>query len=235
MCLINLESDRKVMKDMLKKWMPKRIIIQLIILLAVHCASYYGAKYIINGGDYYYIGSALDSRIPLLPWTVIFYYGCFFFWIVYYTLILNTEPDGTCRFFRAEILGKVICFLFYVLLPTTMIRPVVTETGFFPNVIRMMYSIDTPDALFPSMHCFVSWMCVVGLRGKPEIPRKHRIIAVIAALLVFMATLTTKQHVIVDVISGVLLAELVYFISGLLPNSKSDSKHFSLRRINHEC
>lgn len=212
------------MLNMLKKWMPRRVAFLLLVLLAVHCASYYGAKAIISGGPYNYIGTAFDSHIPLIPCTVIIYYGCFLFWLTNYTNIVRTEPEGTYRFFISEILGKIICFACYVLMPTAMIRPEVTGTGFFSDVIRMMYAIDPPDALFPSMHCFVSWMCVVGLRGKPCFSKKYRIFSIVMAVLVFIATLTTKQHVIADVIFGVILAELVYFIAGYFTRSKCKSR-----------
>lgn len=201
---------------MLKKWMPRRVVIELLILLVVHLSSYYGAKAIIAGGDYYNVALPIDDRIPLVPWTVIIYYGCFLFWLYAYTNILRNETE-TYRYMCAEIIGKIICFICYVLIPTAMIRPEVTATGFFPDVIRMMYSIDPPNALFPSMHCFVSWMCVVGLRDKPEFSVKYRVMSVVAAILVFIATLTTKQHVVIDIISAVALAEFVWYIAKFIP------------------
>ena len=103
-----------------------------------------------------------------------------------------------------------------------MIRPEVNGTGFFKDIIRMMYSIDPPNALFPSMHCFVSWMCVVGLRGKPEFSRRYRIISVIAAILVFISTVTTKQHVIIDAVAAVALAEFVWFVAKFIPIGKKE-------------
>ena len=197
--------------------MPKRVRVQLFILLIGHLLSYYGAKYIIRDSNCINMALPFDSHIPLVPWTVIIYYGCFLFWLYNYTNILRTEPIGTYRFMCAELLGKLICFITYILVPTIMIRPDIIGTGIFTHVISMMYAVDTPDALFPSMHCFVSWMCVVGLRKKPEISNRYRAVSVVAALLVFIATLTTKQHVVVDVISAVILAELVYFIASKLP------------------
>lgn len=196
----------------------------MFILLIVHLASYYGAKAIIADEQGIFMRFPVDDKIPLVPWTVIIYYGCFFFWLINYTNILRTEPEGTYRYMCAEILGKIVCFFCYVLIPTVMIRPEVTAEGFFPGVIRMMYSIDPPDALFPSMHCFVSWMCVVGLRGKKEFSRSYRVISVIIALAVFAATVTTKQHVIIDIFAAVALAELTWFVAKFIPIGKKERK-----------
>lgn len=218
---------------MFKEWMPKRIRIQLLILLAGQCLSYWGAKLLIQNREHLSMALPLDGRIPLLPWTSLIYFGCFLFWVINYTIILNTEPEGTYRFFRAELMGKLVCFLTYVLLPTVIIRPQITGSGIFSTVMRLMYAVDYSDALFPSMHCFVSWMCVIGLRGKPDISREYRIFSVIMAFLVFFATLTTKQHVIVDVFAGVILAETVYFISGHIPEGSS-AYRVLIRSFRHE-
>lgn len=213
------------MKEKIKNFVPRHVFIQLLILLLGQLLSYYGAKKIIENLPHMYIGQPIDELIPLIPCTIIIYYGCFLFWAYNYAVILRNEPEGTYRFFSAELLGKLICFICYVAFPTVMARPEITGSGIFSRIIAMMYSIDAPDALLPSMHCFVSWMCVIGLRGKPEITRRHRILSVIAAVLVFIATLTTKQHVIIDVITGIILAELVYFITGLFCKKAPAPQH----------
>lgn len=201
----------------LKNWMPRRVAMMMLLLLVVHLSSYYGAKAIIADKTGLFMGLPVDDRIPFVPWTVSIYYVCFIFWVINYTNILRTEPEGTYRYMCAEILGKVICFVCYVLIPTVMIRPEVTGEGFFPDIIRMMYAIDPPNALFPSMHCFVSWMCVVGLRGKKEFSLSYRATSVVMAIAVFVSTVTTKQHVIVDAFAAVALAEFTWFIAKFVP------------------
>ena len=75
-----------------------------------------------------------------------------------------------------------------------------------------LYSIDAADNLFPSIHCLVSWFCYLGIRGRKEIPRWYQSVSMVIAILVFASTLLTKQHVIVDVAGGILLAEFCFFI-----------------------
>ena len=78
--------------------------------------------------------------------------------------------------------------------------------------MMFLYSVDAADNLFPSIHCLVSWFCFIGLRGKKEIPFWYRAFSCFFAILVFLSTLTTKQHVIWDVAGGVLLAEICFYI-----------------------
>ena len=214
------------LRTRLENLLPQRVRRELLILLAGQIVSYFGAKFLIRSRVHICMALPLDLRIPLIPWTVVIYFGCFLFWAWNYALILRSEPDAyfRSRFFRAELLGKLICFFCYVILPTTLPRIENTGRDVFSIILRMLYTVDAPDCLFPSMHCFVSWMCVIGLRRKPEFSRVYRAVSVIAAVLVFAATLTTRQHVIADVVSGVVLAELCWLLSGAFGKRSRSSR-----------
>lgn len=78
----------------------------------------------------------------------------------------------------------------------------------------LLYQMDAADNLFPSIHCLNSWFCYIAVRSRREIPRWYQRFSFWAALAVFVSTLTTKQHVIADVIGGALLAEVTWQIAG---------------------
>ena len=107
----------------------------------------------------------------------------------------------------------IICFLFFVFYPTTNVRPELVGNGIFVQGMRFLYQIDKPVNLFPSIHCMASWFCCIGIRRDKKIPVWYKIVSVMIAVLVFVSTLVTKQHVIVDVIGGVVVAELTWFVS----------------------
>ena len=81
-------------------------------------------------------------------------------------------------------------------------------------MLSLLYQMDAADNLFPSIHCLNSWFCYIAVRGRQEIPRWYQRFSFWAALAVFVSTLTTKQHVIADVIGGALLAEVTWQIAG---------------------
>jgi membrane-associated phospholipid phosphatase len=89
---------------------------------------------------------------------------------------------------------------------------VITGGDLWNQVALWLYSIDAADNLFPSIHCLVSWFCYLGIRGRKEIPHWYQRVSMVIAILVFASTLLTKQHVIVDVAGGILLAEFCFFI-----------------------
>lgn len=63
----------------------------------------------------------------------------------------------------------------------------------------------------PSIHCLTSWFCFIAVRENKSVFRWYKVLFVLLALSVCISTLTIKQHVLIDVISGVVLAEGSYW------------------------
>ena len=95
-----------------------------------------------------------------------------------------------------------------------MTRPEIQGTGLWDQAVVLAYMIDTPDGLFPSIHCLVSWFCWIGVRSREDLPPALKWFAFVFAVLICISTVTVKQHVIVDVLGGVILAELCYWLTG---------------------
>lgn len=156
----------------------------------------------------------IDQQIPFIPWTVAIYYASFLFWIINYILCVRQEKKWAYQFLSADFWAKGICLLCFLLFPTTNIRPVVDPQGFWNAAIQFLYRSDAADNLFPSIHCLTSWFCYIGLQKQQNIPVWYRRLSSLIALAVFLSTLTTKQHVAVDVVGGILLAQFSYWFTG---------------------
>jgi membrane-associated phospholipid phosphatase len=204
---------RKKISDIL----PEYSFFPLILAFLFNMAVYIGARLIAGNWKHYNIETPLDRKIPFWPPSVLIYLGCYLFWAVNYILIARQSKEKICQFFSGDFLSRVICFAFFLLFPTTNTRPEVSPDGLWNRLMQFLYSVDAPDNLFPSIHCLVSWLCYIGIRGKKEYPLFYRAFSCVMALLVCLSTLTTKQHVIADVIAGIVLAELCFFL-GKQPN-----------------
>lgn len=200
--------------DWFNKILPPYCRVPLIFTLALNCSVYWGARLIAGNWPHHNIETAADRAIPLIEWTVIIYFLCYIFWAVNYIIGSSFGKKQCYRFLMADWLGKVVCFVFYVAYPTTNTRPEIVGDGIWEQAMRYLYVADAADNLFPSIHCFVSWICYLGVRGNKKIPLGYRIFSCLAAIAVFISTLTTKQHVIYDVVAGMLLAEFTYWLSG---------------------
>lgn len=193
----------------------KKAIVILLSSFILNVAVYLVSRLIAGSWEHTDITSRWDQMIPFLSWTVIIYLGWYALYIANYILAASADDKTRDRFFCADALAKIICFVIFLAFPTTNIRPVVSDTGFFEKLMMLVYYLDAPDNLFPSLHCLVGWFCWIGVRKRKDIPITYRIFSLLAAISICISTLTTKQHVIIDVLSGIALAEGTYAISGI--------------------
>lgn len=204
------------MKNILRwitTWIPSYAIFPLLFSFSFNCLVYTGTKVIARGWHHFNIESSLDLKIPFVPQFLIIYLGCYLFWIVNYILISRQDKQSMYQFFTADFLSRCICFLIFLIIPTTNTRPTIIADNIWNQLALWVYSIDSAENLFPSIHCLVSWFCYLGIRGRKEIPSWYQRMSMVIAFLVFASTIFTKQHVLVDVVGGILLAEICFFVA----------------------
>ncbi len=196
-----------------KAVIPAYAVFPLLSCVVINFMVYMGTDMITEGWKHYDLTLPIDRAVPVVPAFASVYLGCYVFWIVNYILIVRQGEEHCIRFATADMLSRLICGVFYLAMPTTNIRPVITESGFWESVLLFVYSIDPPTRLFPSIHCLVSWFCYIGIRKQKNVPKPYRIFSCIFALLVCVSTQLTKQHYIVDAIGGILIAEGTWWLA----------------------
>lgn len=205
----SMRQDGKVKKNLeLLYW-----LIPLGFTLLFNNTVYIGSRLLMSNRYHHDITSSLDQKIPFLPEFILVYFGCYLFWAVNYYIIARQNAEIRSRFLLADFYAKIVCFICFILFPTTNMRPVLSGDGIWVSLVRLLYQVDAADNLFPSIHCLVSWLSYIGLRSVKGVPRWYRLASLVMAVLVCVSTVVLKQHVLIDVAAGVVLAEAVYFIS----------------------
>ena len=193
------------------KIVPQYMWVPLLLTVSCNALAYYGTRLVTANMVHYNLSNRLDDQIPLIPWTVVIYFGCYVLWVVNYILGCRQERKTAFRFISADFLAKIICMICFVIFPTTNVRPIISGNTIWDVGMRLLYRMDAADNLFPSIHCLTSWFCYIAVRENDKIPLWYRRFSAFAAVLVFISTLTTKQHVLIDVVAGVALAEGCYY------------------------
>lgn len=194
-------------------YIPKYSIKPLILCVIFNFSVYSGVRLFYSNRIFYDLTSSFDNKIPLVPIFVLIYFGSYVFWIANYILSCRVNKEHCYRFITADMLGKFICFIIYIAFPTTNVRPNIAASGIFVDMLKFLYSIDPANNLFPSIHCLVSWYCYAGIRNSKTVPKWYKYFSLFIAIMICISTVTTKQHVIIDVIGGVLLAEITWQLS----------------------
>ena len=203
----------KKKKELLKEYIPGWSLPPLIAILAVNCLIYWGSSALTAGRYHYDFTTAFDRAVPLLPVFVWFYILAFPFWAVGYLLAARRGKDMFYRFVATDLTIHFICFICFILIPTTNIRPEIPGNTLSEKILALVYSLDggnSPSNLFPSIHCYVSWMCWKGVEGSEKVPKWYQRFSLVFAILIIISTQVLKQHYIVDAAAALLLVEFFW-------------------------
>jgi membrane-associated phospholipid phosphatase len=152
---------------------------------------------------------AWDRVVPLQPtWALV--YGSLYLFLILLPVFVVREEAQIRRTVRAYLMVWIAAYVCFWLYPTMAARPAeVLGEGFGVWGLRFLYSADPPYNCFPSLHVAHSFVSALACS------RVHRGVGIGAALcatLVGISTLFTKQHYLLDVVAGILLACVAYAV-----------------------
>lgn len=217
------------------KLVPRYAVIPLILCVVANIIAYYGSTIIVEelGLARYSVAFPIDYKIPFIPEWIIIYFGCYISWAVFYIIICRENKEVCYNFVTAEVISKMIALVVFIAYPTEMVERATFEqslgNGFLEQLTAFMYSADKPVNLFPSIHCLASWVGFRGLTWCKKVGNPLKVFSFILAILVFLSTLFTKQHYIIDIFGGVLAVEIGIFVS-----KKLHLGEVIRRKVHHE-
>jgi membrane-associated phospholipid phosphatase len=155
--------------------------------------------------------SWIDQAIPLVPWTVWIYISeTFLFFTAYFLFKDMTNANKYIYSFLGLQLVSVAIFWFW---PTTYPRaeyPLPSDLDALTfYVFNGLRNLDSPGNCCPSLHvssCYLTSFIFLD-EQKEKFP-----IFFCWATAVAVTTLTTKQHYIIDIATGFLMAVIFYYI-----------------------
>lgn len=202
--------------DAFKKKFPLYVWICLAAVLAVQICSYIVTKPLVDPSSWHHLEIPLDYKIPFRPEWIIIYLLCMPWWAIGGLLILAEGKDYAVRFSFAYILALIAAGIIFVVYPGTLTRPELHGDGFIISLMRLVYWIDTPTNLCPSLHVMLSYYIWRGSMPCKSLPYWFKWFNFIFFVLVCFSILFVKQHVIIDIPSAVLIGEAGLQISNLL-------------------
>ncbi|SHH55358.1 hypothetical protein SAMN02745229_00653 [Butyrivibrio fibrisolvens DSM 3071] len=192
---------------------PDYAYLPLAFMFFINLVTYYGTRLLTDHFKHYDISVSLDSRLPFWPVFIIPYLFAFLQWTVGFIVISRNSKAYCYKVISGEILSKLIVCLIFVLFPTTVFRNEICGQDFCSRIVALIYAIDAPTNLFPSIHCLESYICMRTALEMKNVSRNYKVTMIVTGLLVFMSTLLVKQHVVLDVLGAVVVAETGRFIA----------------------
>ena len=163
----------------------------------------------------------LDDMIPIVSAFIIPYVWSYAYWAMGPMVVSKCEKQHFADYMAACLVSCVAGMLVLAVCPTYMNRvaeglyEVSENPSFFEKLRMFWYSLDGSEwayNLLPSFHCINSTLCYLGVARRKEIPLWFRIYSLLTTLLIFASTVYVKQHYFLDIIAGVALAAVAYFL-----------------------
>ncbi len=218
------------LKQKIENILPIYAWIPLLFAVVFNFAAYIGGNLISQNKYHYHIDLPIDAMIPVVPFFITFYVLAYVQWILGYIIICRESRERCFRVMTAEVTAKIICLLFFIFFPTTAERDMLTGDGIFIWLTNLVYSVDTPNNLLPSIHCLESYAVFRGAIGLKKTPKWYLPVMLFFSIGVFASTVFLKQHVIIDIPAGILVFELGLLITKL---TRSDEKLSALLPPKH--
>ena len=195
---------------------PPYVPITFAVMVASQLIAYCGTRLFLPYLPVHVLTGPLDARIPFSPAWVTVYCLCFPYWAVCGLQILSDSKAYAYRFAAAYLISMAISAACFLIWPGTLARPEVTGTGFFARWVRGIYAVDSPTNLCPSLHVMLTYDCFRGALACRRFPRAFTVCAFVFFLLVCCSVVLVKQHALIDIPCGILVAELSLQLSRLL-------------------
>ncbi len=154
-------------------------------------------------------GLYLDAElsIPLVPEFVWAYLSLYILFLLPPFLLTPAEMNSLGKKLVTAI---VVCGIVFLLVPTRLgFARVLPDTPLYDAVFESIFSVDLPHNLVPSLHVAFSTLILVSLFSVSRRLAGKMVFAT-WLVLISLSTLFVHQHQLIDVVTGLLVALLIY-------------------------
>lgn len=164
------------------------------------------------------ISCPLDQMIPFCEWFIIPYY----LWFVYITVFLIWFTLGPATSGEFHRYGFYLCtgmtlflFISWVWPNGLQLRPeTFPRDNILTTIVKGLYKTDTSTNVFPSIHVFNSVATCIAIWDSYYFKKKYfvRWGTLILTVLIVLSTMFLKQHSVIDVAGGLIMAWVLWYI-----------------------
>jgi membrane-associated phospholipid phosphatase len=180
-------------------------------MLGMGVALLWGVGYFCVGwhgpaGRMHAVATPIDAHIPFVA-QAIWPYLCVFP-LALSPLVFARDATLTRRIalaYAATIVLSLLCFALY---PVSAggLRPSVSEPGVSAAAVRVLYALDPPYNLCPSLHVSLAVLAAISAS---KARKRYAGLLFAAAGAIAASTCLIKQHFLIDVLAGAALAVLI--------------------------
>lgn len=163
------------------------------------------------GGTVNSLVTDLDREIPFVKAFVLPYVSWYAFLLIAFVYLAFKNREVYYQTLLQFNVGLLICYATYAVYQTHVPRPQIAGDDWLLQMVQWVYRADQPFNCFPSTHVLTSYLMMKAYLGAANIPRLYTAAVTFMSLLIIASTQFMKQHVLLDIMGAVLVAEGVMF------------------------
>jgi membrane-associated phospholipid phosphatase len=195
-------------------FMPRTAKVKyLLLMMFFYLGSYLWIQAAVTAHKFDFLTS-YDIAIPFMPEFIWIYHSILPAVALSMILLVRTR-EVFLNTFWAAIITTVILNISYVLLPSFYPRMDFEINTISEAVLAWTRQIDASNNTFPSGHVSFAWLLCMGVWNS-LLSRQFAYIKWVYflwAIAISLSTLVLKQHYIIDVLSGIILASLCFYLA----------------------
>ncbi len=161
------------------------------------------------------IHTRIDDLIPFQEVFIIPYYIWFFYVsasVIYF--LVKYEKEEYFRLLTFLITGMTVFLIVSTLFPNMQtLRPsTMPRDNVFTHLVARIYKADTPTNVWPSIHVYNSIGSFIGILCSRHFTKLTKWLSGIMSTLIILSTMFIKQHSVFDVVTGFIMAFVVYLV-----------------------
>lgn len=196
---------------------------QIIWLILFYAYTVLGYEILTNIPNNNLLVLPIDGSIPLVPvFAVPYLFATFMFLATPLIVYFISGWEKTKPYLIVQTIATTISYAVYLIYPTSTVRPEVTGTDIFSQMVAFVYASDKPAGLFPSGHVFMS--IIIAYFFWKYYPKTRTWVAIFLPLIV-LSTVFMKQHHVLDIVGGIVVAASSIYLYVRFNQYKSKSKN----------
>ncbi|MBS3108167.1 phosphatase PAP2 family protein [Candidatus Woesearchaeota archaeon] len=202
------------MKDIKNIFTSKRLLVMLFVFL-FWLGCYLLFNFITSLRETYNPGFAFETSIPFIPEFVFIYLMVFL--VIFVPFFFVRKMDFYFAMAKSYIFVIIVSCIIYLLYPAELPRYEYAMDTFSGWALNLLYAFDMPHNLLPSMHVSMAFLSSFIVNSYSK---KYGIFLIALSVLISISTLFIKQHYILDVVTGFILALIGYCVFVYLKKNK---------------
>lgn len=197
-------------------WILIYLIFYLIIFFVLDVAiGAVGAKHILH--------LPIDDQIPFISAFFFPYMLWFPMLILLLIEFMLRDKQDFVNYWFMMFTGMNICFLVYIIWPNGLnLRVEVAESDVLGQLMSMIWSLDPPVNVCPSLHVTSSITAMIAVCSAKHMKGMwfKKLVICIFFLVVIASTVFLKQHSVIDLLAGLAVAVFMAVITWFTPWKK---------------